>query len=84
VIVASSPSSNRIPLVAGNLPSKADTRNAETAPALRLGQLRREDLELERALGNYRRKDRTRTVVFVVVGLIAGLSLVAAAYLYAV
>lgn len=85
VIVESSRSSNRIllPQVASNLPNKADNRNAETAPALRLGQLRRDDLELERALGNHRRKDRTRTVVFAVLGFIAGLSLVAAAYLYA-
>jgi len=83
VIVASIPSSNRIPQVASNLPSKADNRNAETAPALRLGQLRRDDLELERALGNHRRQDRTRTIVFAALGFIAGLSLMAAAYLYA-
>ena len=85
VVVASSLSSNRIalPQVASNLPNKANNRNAETAPALRFGQLRRDDLELERALGNHRRKDRTRTVVFAVLGFIAGLSLVVAAYLYA-
>lgn len=81
VIVASSPSSNRIQQVASNHPRKAKDRNAETAPALRVGQLRRD--ELERALGNNRRKDRTRTVVFAVLGFIAGLSLVGAAYLYA-
>jgi serine/threonine protein kinase len=83
VVVASSASARRLPQVASSRPNKANSRDAETAPALRFAQLRREDVTLKRALGNHRRKDRTRTIVFAVLGFIAGLSLVVAAYLYA-
>lgn len=84
VIVESSVSSSQSPLpkVALHLPNTSDPRGAETAPALRLAQLRRDDLELEGALGNHRRADRTRAVVFGLLGFVAVLSLAVAVYLY--
>ncbi len=75
-------SSNRIPLPGGNHSSTTNDRAAATAPALRLGQLRRDDPALERALGNHRRTDRARTVVFAALGFVAALSAAATAYLY--